>query len=80
MLNDNQIHQFSSNFGIGDPVNVVMGGVEIAGHIRTITFTTSRVRYSIRIEDEETILHNIDGISVGARDAERINFGPDNYS
>lgn len=71
------ITNFVSAFNIGEPVTVF--GI-LKGHIRTVTFTTGKVRYSIFLLIEETTIHNVDSAFVEARRGESMQFDFDNYS
>lgn len=68
------------SYGIGDPVNVNLEDSVIAGHIRAVTFTSSKVRFAIRTVADETTLHNIDSTFISPREGNTIEYGPDNYS
>jgi hypothetical protein len=70
-------YNFVSRFDIGDPV-LFLG--HIKGNVRTITFTSGKVRYSIFLLIEETTLHNIDSCFIEERVGEKITFDFDNYS
>lgn len=70
-------YSFISKFDIGDPCIVFD---TLKGHIRTITFTTGKVRYSVYLLIEETTIHNIDSYHVQEREGEKIEFDFDNYS
>lgn len=70
-----------SAYRIGQRVSVQIQGQKIEGHVRTITFTSSKVRYAVRVLGEETTLHNIDSAFVCSNpDAEIIAIPEDNYS
>lgn len=85
---------FPSAFAIGEPVylemqvdcpkageDVQMEWAKIPCHVRTVTFTNSKVRYSVRTAtDQATTIHNIDSVFVEPRDGDRIDLGFDNYS
>lgn len=70
-------YNFLSKFDIGDPCTL-FGNLK--GHIRTITFTTGKVRYSVFLLIEETTIHNIDSAFIEPREGEKIEFDFDNYS
>lgn len=57
---------FVSSCHIGELVKVKIDGVEIPGRIRAVIFTSSKVRYSVRVgaEGSETTLHNVDSAFV----------------
>lgn len=76
-----------STHGIGDPVYVTLQGHQLEGVVRTVLFTSSKVRYSVvvpidldHVAETATTLHNLDSILVTSRDGKRIEWGPDNYS
>lgn len=79
-----------SKFEIGDPVILTLQGKEIYGHVRTITFTSGKVRYSVRVPldidtteetGDYTTLHNIDSILLTeTKDKPKIKLEFDNYS
>lgn len=75
-------HQPESAFKIGQRVSVaVIQTMPIHGYVRAITFTASKVRYSIWVREAETTLHNIDSAFVFSEpDAEVIEMPADNYS
>ncbi len=78
-------HTFVSAYNIGDPVWITLGENQIPGWVRTVTFTRSKVRYSvvyINPNDSEfvTTLHNIDSFVVSNRAGEWLDLGEDNYS
>ena len=70
----------NDGYGIGDPVNLILNNAVVAGHIRAVTFTSSKVRFAIRTVDDETTLHNIDSTFVSQRKGETITYDHDNYS
>lgn len=73
--------RFESAFRIGQKVQVALQGLYIVGHVRAITFTSSKVRYSVRVTGDETTLHNIDSTFVFSEPgAEVIEMPEDNYS
>jgi len=82
------MNQLPSAFQIGDPVRVEIQNQNLYGHVRTIIFTNSKVRYGIRItlsdepeEDNWTTLHNIDSYFVHEDPTgEPKLWAPDNYS
>ncbi len=70
-----------SAFAIGQRVSVSLQFAKIEGHVRAITFTSSKVRYSIRVWGDDTTLHNIDSAFVFSEpNAEIIDMPEDNYS
>lgn len=72
---------FESAFAIGQRVYVSLQGAKVEGHVRAVTFTSSKVRYAIRALGDETTLHNIDSAFVGSHsDAEILDMPEDNYS
>ena len=77
---------FPSAFDIGDPVNVTVQGSALAGHVRAVTFTSGKVRYSVSVPvdlddpDTRTTLHNLDSAFVNERSGEKYTFDFDNYS
>lgn len=75
---------FPSRFGIGDPVYFTNGSVRMDGNIRTVTFTSGKVRYSVAIldgQDGHSTIHNVDSVFVEPRPGgKKIDFGFDNYS
>jgi hypothetical protein len=55
----------------------------VKGYIRAITFTNCKVRYSVKLDEDnmDTTFHNIDSVWVKPRNAEPIEFAHcDNYS
>lgn len=40
---------FPSTFDIGDPVWVVTADGQIAGHVRSVSFSTGKVRYAVQV-------------------------------
>ena len=82
--------KLESKFNIGDPVYIeVKQGTTthlIEGFIRTIFFTTSKVRYSVYVSieyDDKKYLstfHNIDSVFIKERFGEKIELEADNYS
>lgn len=74
-------HTLLSSFAIGHRVILGLQGAKLEGHIRAILFTSSKVRYSIRILGDETTLHNIDSAFVHPHESgEIIDMPEDNYS
>lgn len=72
---------FESAFAIGQRVSIHLQGAKLKGVVRAITFTSSKVRYSVRILGDETTLHNIDSAFVCSKpDAEILDMPEDNYS
>jgi len=77
---------YPSQFAIGDPVLVSLQGVSVHGHIRTVTFTSGKVRYSVRAPITEdpgdfTTLHNLDSALVSPNpDGQKVDTPFDNYS
>lgn len=78
-----------TQFDIGDPVIVDLSeDQKIKGHIRTIIFTSSKVRYSVLVENKHrqdkesyTTLHNIDSVFVKPdQEGEKWKMPLDNYS
>jgi hypothetical protein len=73
--------KLESAFQIGQRVAVTLQGARLEGHVRTVLFTSSKVRYSVRVIGEDTTLHNIDSVFVTSEpDAEIIEMPEDNYS
>jgi predicted transcriptional regulator len=73
--------EFTSAYKIGQRVSVHVSGVKIEGHVRTVIFTSSKVRYSVRVLGDETTLHNIDSAFVTSEpNAEILDMPEDNYS
>lgn len=73
--------KYESAFAIGQRVNVRFQGVRLEGVVRAILFTSSKVRYSVRIFADETTLHNIDSAFVFSEpNAEVLDMPEDNYS
>lgn len=73
--------QLTSSFAIGQRVHLNLQGGRLEGWVRAITFTSSKVRYAVRILGDETTLHNIDSAFVFSEpDAEIIDMPEDNYS
>jgi len=74
--------EFFSRYRIGQLVYFApTKGIKIDAYIRTVTFTANKVRYSIRLTQAGSTLHNIDSILL--RDADRfevIEMPMDNYS
>ena len=74
-------HTLESSFRIGQRVSVQVGGAKVEGHVRAVIFTSSKVRYSVRVHGDETTLHNIDSSFVMSEpDAEIVPMPEDNYS
>lgn len=75
---------FPSQFNIGDPVYLNLGGHQIPAAVRCVTFTQGKVRYALRVPDGNdgmTSVHNIDSCLVTPRpDGEKIDMPFDNYS
>jgi len=72
---------FESAFAIGQRVQIGLQGLTIEGHVRAVTFTSSKVRYAVRVLGDETTLHNIDSAFVFSKpDAEILDMPEDNYS
>jgi len=74
---------FPSRFDIGDPVKIKVNDKELKGHIRVVIFTKGKVRYSVRVteNDIDTTFHNIDSVFiVPDEDGEKIELDFDNYS
>ena len=78
---------FPSQFYIGDPVYVEAQGSKIEGIIRTVTFTSGKVRYAVSVPTDldhvgetMTTLHNLDSILVTAREGKHLELPFDNYS
>jgi hypothetical protein len=71
-----------SAYQIGELVNVTTSPkFTFTGFIRAVTFTSSKVRYAVWIEETQTTLHNIDSVYVEpVRPREFILMPPDNYS
>lgn len=73
--------KLESAFAIGQRVYLNLQSSRIEGHVRAITFTSSKVRYSVRVLGDETTLHNIDSAFVFSEpDAEILYMPEDNYS
>ena len=54
---------------------------KIPAYIRAITFTNSKVRYSVYLKNMHTTFHNIDSaFIVESPDEDEADFGSDNYS
>jgi len=71
--------EFTSQFNIGDPVNVA----NLDGNIRAVTFTTGKVRYAVSVilkDGQTSTFHNLDSILVTPREGERVEYKFDNYS
>jgi hypothetical protein len=74
-------HTLLSSFAIGQRVYLKLQGARVDGIVRAITFTSSKVRYAVRVDADETTLHNIDSSFVFSEpDAEIVNMPEDNYS
>lgn len=74
---------FQSLFEIGEPVRIRLQSFSISGHVRAVIFTSSKVRYSVRVQGDETTLHNVDSAFVEqVPEVERIVLAmpEDNYS
>lgn len=70
-----------SAFQIGQRVHFNLQGARLEGHVRAVTFTSSKVRYSVRLLTDETTLHNVDSAFVCSEPgAEIIEMPADNYS
>lgn len=75
--------EYPSRYAIGDPVLVVTDSGVVKGHIRTVTFTSMKVRYSvyITVDGATTTLHNIDSAIVDPDpNGIKIAVADDNYS
>ena len=73
--------KLESAYQIGQRVWIGLQGEKIGGYIRAVTFTSSKVRYAVRVDGEEITLHNIDSAVVFSEpDAEIIDMPEDNYS
>lgn len=76
---------FPSRYGIGDPVFFSNGSVRMEANVRTVTFTSGKVRYSLAVMidngEGHTTIHNVDSVSVEPRpEGTKLDFGFDNYS
>lgn len=74
---------FESKFSIGEKIKLtVIQSSPIYGYVRTVTFTSGKVRYSIFIKEVMTTLHNIDSVFIEKVDGDKetITFDFDNYS
>lgn len=72
---------FDSAFVIGQRVHLNLQGARLDGHVRAVLFTSSKVRYAVRLLGEETTLHNIDSTFVFSEPgAEVLDMPEDNYS
>lgn len=75
--------KLTSKYEIGERVSIQMQGARLIGHIRAIIFTSSKVRYSIRVIGPDTTLHNIDSVfvlPVPKNEQEVLAMPEDNYS
>jgi hypothetical protein len=76
--------EFASAFSIGQLVKLtVIQTAPIYGYVRAVTFTSSKVRYSLWVKEAATTLHNIDSAFVEAipgGEAHAIEMPEDNYS
>ena len=71
-------------------MSIRVQGLDIEGWIRAVIHTNAKVRYSVRLiatgslnddgELDYTTFHNLDSYVVHARDGEKMEWGPDNYS
>ena len=76
---------FPSRYSIGEQVNINIQGVTIYGYVRTVTFTSGKVRYSVKIpinkdSDIFTTMHNLDSVLLSDGDGTSLDLGFDNYS
>lgn len=72
---------YPSSFEIGQRVHLNLQGKRLDGVVRAITFTSSKVRYAVRIDAYGTTLHNIDSAFVFSEpNAEVVTMPEDNYS
>lgn len=62
----NKALQLISAHQIGDPVTIVLedGRARLNGHVRAVTFTSGKVRYSIMDPTGATTLRNVDSAFV----------------
>ena len=73
--------KFESLFAIGDRVKIAVIQVSpIFGYVRAVTFTSSKVRYAVWVQEAETTLHNIDSAFVERAEGTNIVMPEDNYS
>jgi hypothetical protein len=82
--NEKGDYVFPASVTIGEQVKlkIPMSGIENDNvYIRVISFTNSKVRFSVYLEDAKTTLHNIDSIWIEKLENPNfIDFDNDNYS
>lgn len=72
---------FESAHDIGDPVILQLNQTYLSAHVRTVTFTAGKVRYSLRMDIDQTTLHNIDSVLVSYNPSGvKMDMPFDNYS
>lgn len=75
---------YVSQHAIGDRVKLtVIQTAPIYAYVRAITFTSSKVRYALWVQEAETTLHNVDSAYVepcDKGDFDTHEFSDDNYS
>lgn len=78
------LQTYESQFQIGERIKLHTGKDHgVWGYVRSITFTSSKVRYSIYLEELKTTYHNVDSAfvsDVAPGDEGSMDFGEDNYS
>lgn len=68
---------FPSLFDIGDPVWVEIQGQRLAGHVRSVAFSTGKVRYAVKVDG--STFRAIDSVWVKPRpEGEKVEFSFDN--
>lgn len=70
---------FPAAFDIGDPVRVRVNGSDLEGHVRSVSFTTGKVRYAVQLPDggAPTTMWDLDSALVSPRPGPRVAFGYD---
>lgn len=84
MLNPTKLPT-SKKHQIGSPVRLKVQespDIFVEGYIRAITFTNSKVRFSIYLKSLQSTFHNIDSVLVeeSKSNEKRMDFSHDNYS
>lgn len=68
---------FPSAFDIGDPVWIEIQGQRLAGHIRSVAFSTGKVRYAVKVND--STFRAVDSVWVKPRpEGEKVEYEFDN--
>jgi hypothetical protein len=67
---------FPSLFDIGDPVWVEIQGQRLAGHVRSVSFSTGKVRYAVQVEG--STFRAVDSVWVKPREGASVEYDFDN--